>query len=147
DVDVLAIDVGTNTLWAIECKDLVFAKTPRELSSELRSLEEPTKGLIVKHQRRADWMRMNLSDVVAGLGLAGTWRVEALMTVSAPLPSAHLRPLGMPILVADDLPRWLAANAPQPARPARPSRVGAGGSRPAVKPRGRRLGRARTKRR
>ena len=29
DVDVLLIDRASKILWPIECKDLVFAKTPR----------------------------------------------------------------------------------------------------------------------
>jgi hypothetical protein len=108
DIDVLAIDDSNRILWAIECKDLVFAKTPRELSSELRGLEEPNHGMIVKHERRAAWMATHVDDVIAGLGLsAGPWRVVPLITVSAPLASVHLRPLAMPIVLVHDLARWM----------------------------------------
>ena len=108
---MLAVDHGAHILWAVECKDLVFAKTPRELSSELRGLEEPSHGMIVKHQRRAVWMTSHIADVVAGLGLAaGPWRVMPLIAVSAPLPSVHLRPLALPVVLESELPTWIDAH-------------------------------------
>lgn len=112
DVDVLAVDVPNKILWAIECKNIAFAKTPRELFSELRELEEPTHGLVVKHKRRAAWMEAHLTDVVTGLSLPDAgWRVIAVMTVSEPLPTPHIRQLELPVIPADELPTWMSGRA------------------------------------
>lgn len=108
DVDVLGIDVARATLWAIECKNLVFAKTPHELASELQELEDPDDGMVAKHQRRVDWLRGNLPVVASALGLsAGPWRVEGLIVVHSDLVSVYLRPLGMPIVPEENLRTWL----------------------------------------
>jgi len=147
DVDVLGIDNVTHTLWAVECKDLVFAKTPREFSSELRSLEDPDKGLVAKHQRRVDWMRAHLTDVVSGLGLSGDWRVEPMMVVSAPLPAVHLRRLAMPVVVLDNIREWMAVARTTPFIAAVPKDRAARRPSSPSRGRGRRIGRSRCRRR
>lgn len=108
DVDVLGIDGARMTLWAIECKNLVFAKTPHELASELQDLEDADDGMVAKHQRRVDWLRGNLPVVASELGLpAGPWRVEGLIVVHSDLVSVHLRSMGMPIVPEENLRTWL----------------------------------------
>ena len=109
DVDVLAIDQTRRILWAIECKNLVFAKTPHELASEILDLQKPDKGMIAKHQKRIDWINANMSAVSAELGLpAGRWRVRGVLTVHTDLMSLHLRPMAMTVVPAEALADLLA---------------------------------------
>lgn len=135
DVDVLAIDVRRKTLWALECKNLDFAKTPWELWSEVREFEDPKGGIFFKHGRRVTWMRAHMIDVLNGLGLTGSgWRVEPVVVLRSDVIAVHLRSMAMQTIDASDLGSTLRGRPPVP--PASPSgtatRAAPAGSRPAI---------------
>lgn len=113
DVDVLAIDVGRKTLWALECKNLDFAKTPWELWSEVREFENPTGGIFFKHGRRVTWMRAHMTDVLNGLGLTGSgWRVEPVVVLRSDMITLHMRSMAMRTIDASDLASTLRGAPP-----------------------------------
>jgi hypothetical protein len=94
DIDVLAADEHRHTIWVIECKSLGVARTPWELSSEIREFERPDEGIIAKHQRRAEWATRHVSDIVAWLGMpSGKWTVRSLIVVESDLMILHLKSL------------------------------------------------------
>lgn len=99
DVDVLGVDHSRRVLWAVECKNLGVARTPWELWSEVREFEEPTKGIVAKHQRRAQGLGAHLDDIVSWLGLsAGKWRVEPVIVVKSAMMSLHMREFTIPVI-------------------------------------------------
>ncbi len=125
DVDVLGVDRVRRILWAIECKNLAFAKTPHELSSEIRGLNEGEHSMVAKHARRIAWLRSNVEVVRRALGLEdGPWQVEGLITVREGLMATHLRSMTVPVIAFDDLPQHLASRqrAVRAARPRGKSR-------------------------
>ena len=127
DIDVLAIDRARPTLWLIECKNLVLAKTPHELASEIEGFEAPG-GMIEKHGRRVQWVTANLDLVLSTLGLGPVkWRVVPLIAVRTDLVSLHLRPMAIPavplrdltdVLVAGQIPTSTSARHPHGPGPA-----------------------------
>lgn len=101
DVDVLGADDQVKIIWAIECKNLGVARTPWELWSEVRDFEDPDKGIVAKHGRRADWLRAHLDEIVEWLNLPkGNWRIEPLIIVRSAMISLHLRPFAIPVIDA-----------------------------------------------
>ena len=108
DIDVLAFNTLTGTIYVLECKNLAFARTPFELASELRALTESTphhKSIIQKHQRRVQWVTNNLAQILAWALLEGNelWTVRSAVVVDAPVMSPKLRDLGEPVFSFTDL--------------------------------------------
>jgi hypothetical protein len=108
DIDVLVFNTLARTIYVLECKNLVFARTPFELASELRALTESTrhhKSIIQKHQRRVQWVRENLAAILAWAGLDGgePWTVRSAVVVDEPVMSPKLRGLGEPVFGFPDL--------------------------------------------
>jgi hypothetical protein len=68
DVDVLAWDEQSRRVIAIECKDLMYRKTPGEIAEQLSSFrgELDAKGkpdLLLKHLNRASALRASLDEL------------------------------------------------------------------------------------
>jgi len=108
DIDVLAFNTLTRTIYVLECKNLAFARTPFELASELRGLTESTphhKSIIQKHQRRVQWVTENLAQLLAWATLDGgeSWTVRSAVVVDSPVMSPKLRDLGEPVFSFTDL--------------------------------------------
>jgi hypothetical protein len=67
-VDVLAWDEQSRRVIAIECKDLMYRKTPGEIAEQLSSFrgELDAKGkpdLLLKHLNRASALRASLNEL------------------------------------------------------------------------------------
>ena len=74
DVDVLAWDKKTRRIMALECKDLMYRKTPGEIAEQLSNFrgELDNKGkpdLLLKHMNRVVVLRANMSDLVNYTGV------------------------------------------------------------------------------
>jgi hypothetical protein len=118
DVDVLAADPKTRTLWAVEVKDLAFARTPAELANELESTFQ-TKGkkraALDIHQERVAWLRGNLTLTLCWLGVPPTnakkrWKVEPLVVVDHELQSPYIVRSWIPVVPYRDLEKWHRRN-------------------------------------
>jgi hypothetical protein len=108
DIDVLVIDQQRGKIYVLECKNLAFARTPFELAAELRALTESTahsRSLIAKHQRRVEWLKEHLNDVIcwANLDPALGWAVESAVVVDEHAMSPKLQDVGEPVFSLDDL--------------------------------------------
>lgn len=100
DIDVLAFDVPRKRVFVIECKDLAFARTPREYSQELDGLFNPSveNCTLRKHLRRVRWLRDHLAQVLEFFEIEGRgkWKIEPVLVldhhpISARLVKAPLR--------------------------------------------------------
>jgi hypothetical protein len=63
DVDVLAWDAATGTIFVIECKRLKLARTIGEIADQLNDFRNETdpqgKNKLARHQERAEWLVAN----------------------------------------------------------------------------------------
>jgi hypothetical protein len=109
DLDVLVIEPAKHRVAVIECKDLALARTPQELANQLEGLTgitEDTQGAATaRHARRLNWVRENLSDVLAHFGIenADGWEVIGMFVVDEPLFATHLRDIGMEVRSLESL--------------------------------------------
>jgi hypothetical protein len=109
DIDVLVIDQGRLLLEVIECKDLALARTPYELQFELKNLFQGNNPIIVRHQRRVDWVRNHLADILkwAGVDDNNNWRVESLIVVDEELFTPYLQQSPVQIVAFQQLKEWV----------------------------------------
>src|SRR5438034_10444084 len=63
DIDVLAWTTG-GTVYAVECKNLRFARTIAEIVEQLNRFRGEVGDELNKHVRRCDWLRENI-DVLS----------------------------------------------------------------------------------
>jgi hypothetical protein len=105
DIDVLVVDPSRRILWAIETKDLAFARTPAELANELKTTfamgdRKPTAA--ERHLERTAWLRENLASVLISLGFSASvarrWRVEPLIIVDHELRSPYVTGCPVPVV-------------------------------------------------
>ena len=103
DIDVLVADPARRRLGILECKDFAMARMPHEIDFELKKLFEGKHGEQTMIEKRADWARMHVDDLLNWLGLSGVehtnrWRVEPLIVISQELLSPYLRRSPIPIV-------------------------------------------------
>lgn len=109
DIDVLVADPQRRRLGILECKDFAMARTPREIVHELEKLFEGKHGKKTMTEKRADWARAHVGDLLRYLGLETTnaqrWRVEPLIVTSEELFSPYLRKSTIPVVSLQKLIR------------------------------------------
>jgi hypothetical protein len=103
DVDVLAADPRTRTMWVIECKAFAPARIPFELQGEIHKLlvgREDRLSAAERHARRARYICEHITEIVAAFGLGTTsgWMVEAFIVVDQELATPYLRQSPVPVL-------------------------------------------------
>lgn len=109
DIDVLAIDTSSKTLYSIECKQFNFARNPREISREIRKLlgiEGDSTSLMERHLRRDAWLKSNIDLIRATYGIPeGNFTVQSLFIVSEELATQYLKEMPMPVIAFSRLRR------------------------------------------
>jgi hypothetical protein len=107
DIDVLAVDIKKRQIKVIECKDLVAARTPNELSNELTNLflgKQNKESVIQRHQKRVDWIKNYLHNVLPWLGIdlekssKGKWKVDPVIVVNYELLTPFIANSKIPVL-------------------------------------------------
>lgn len=83
DVDILAWRAETNEVWAIECKDLGFARTPAEMARMLSDYQGVDKAgkpdRLLKHLRRVEQLRGHAASLARYVGMTDPAIHAALM--------------------------------------------------------------------
>jgi hypothetical protein len=119
DIDVLAVNSKRRSILLIETKDFEVAKTPSELSNEIRKLVDGEKSATNLHLERERWLRAHLREVLQSLGLPADvrrWTVGSVVVVSAELISPYVRRLkGINVVslhrfIASSLHRFIASS-------------------------------------
>lgn len=103
DIDVLVLDRKKKCLSLVECKDLAQARTPYEMGSELTNLFQGSrdkKPIVLLHQRRTEWVRSHLSELLRWLDVKVTkgWTVKPLIVVDRELFTPYLQSSPIPIV-------------------------------------------------
>lgn len=112
DIDVLVADKKRKQLLVVESKDLALARTPFEMSGELRNLFEGTekkKSIVFLHERRMLWVQSHLREVLSWLGIGTTrWTVESLIVVDREMFTPYLKNSSVQIVPIETLRDELA---------------------------------------
>lgn len=88
DIDVLLIDIDRRLVVAIECKDLVLARTPFEMSGELKKFIEGDDAWVKKVERREAWINEHLDVLLKKFGVSDRtgFSVESIFVTSEAIP-------------------------------------------------------------
>lgn len=106
DIDVLAGDASTRTLWALECKDLSGAMTAaeiaREMSEHFRAIGSTS---MTKHAERVAWLEARVPAALNLLGLTGAedWSVRGLFVTGRPVHAPYIEDVAFPIVSLNQL--------------------------------------------
>jgi len=94
DIDVLVASPVSQRLMAVETKDRAIARNPSEVAREIESLfiDKANRPCVVsRHQKRVNWTREHLDEVLSYLKIArsGRWRVDAVLVVDEEILSPY----------------------------------------------------------
>ena len=99
DIDVMAYDEATNTLFSIECKNTNTAKNIREMKNEMDDYlgrgdnpeKDRKKALVLKHLRRHKWLSEHPEQVMSFVGIDSAPVIKSMMLTSEVIPTSYLR--------------------------------------------------------
>jgi hypothetical protein len=99
DIDVLAYNTITNTVYSIECKDTNKAKNIHEMKKEMDSYigREGQKGMIQKHVERHNWLKENKDKLNAFLKIDNEPRIVSFMLTSEVIPIKYIKAEALPL--------------------------------------------------
>jgi hypothetical protein len=106
------LDTRRKVVFVGEAKDFEIARTPTEMANEADALIRGDKSAVFKTERRAQWVRDHLADVLAHLHVAGPargWQVQALISTSRDLLSPRVVTASVPVIAIGGVEEWIAA--------------------------------------
>jgi len=94
DVDVLAWREGGETIYAIECKDLFFAKTSKEIAEQLLEFKGEMRNgkpdRLKKHMDRVEILLKNKTDLLKFCGISNIdIKISIYVLFSNPVPMLY----------------------------------------------------------
>lgn len=90
DIDILALDPSSQSLYLIEAKSLIVARTPRELQNEVSNIHVGEHSAVERLRGRYEWVLQNYQAVLESLSLtAADITVVPLIVIDADLVSAR----------------------------------------------------------
>lgn len=107
DIDCLAIDPVAMVVYLIECKTIVFGRTPSEMKSEVNKLfSDDGNSKVDKHVRRAEWVFESWRTFCSAYGLSGDgWRIVPLMLLENEIGSTHFVTPSIPVISFTEVQR------------------------------------------
>ncbi|MFA4929390.1 MAG: hypothetical protein WC558_12810 [Patulibacter sp.] len=115
DIDVLAADPASKTIYALECKALAGARTPAEVANELTKTfgsGGKKRSAAEKHQERVEWLVGNLPNVLLHLKLRDSdpalWAIVGVMVTDAHVLAPRVATCPLPVCAQADLEAFLA---------------------------------------
>ena len=103
DIDVLAWDSASGTVYSVECKNLHFARTAGEIADQLNRFRGEAGDELAKHLRRSDWLRSHTGTVARVTGLAANSITIRPMLVTNTIVPMQFKS-GLPIASEDIVP-------------------------------------------
>jgi hypothetical protein len=109
DIDVLAVDAKTSTIYALECKDLEVARTPAELDNEIRSTFRSggaKRSAAEKHVERIAWLAARVSAILAHFDIdteSTGWVIEGAIVTDVNVMSPHVAACPLPVYAGHEL--------------------------------------------
>ena len=116
DIDILALDRSTQSLYMIEAKSLIVARTPRELQNEVSNIHIGEHSAVERLRGRYEWVLQNYRAVLDSLGLTeAEITVIPLIVIDADLVSARFES-PFDIVTLDDLVTYINDDSKVPLR-------------------------------
>ncbi len=115
DIDILAWDAKTETVFLIECKRLKAALTVPQVIQQLEEFRgnQKEKDSLAKHQRRVEWLKKNPAKLSEMIGIPGeAIRWAPLLVTRGRVPMSYLDAFGCPkeqVIPATELPDHIAS--------------------------------------
>jgi hypothetical protein len=92
DIDVVAFDSESQSLYVIEAKALAVARAPREMVNELSRLIEGERSAVERLRGRYECVRAHLPEVLQTFNIQeGTPRVRPLIVIDADLLTSRFK--------------------------------------------------------
>ncbi len=92
DVDIFIFNRERKYAYIIDCKNLLDARTPREIDQELKRLVYSPRSDIFKHLERFKWLSENWEQVISLYGLVdGEWKLVPYMMFRSPIPTTIIK--------------------------------------------------------
>jgi len=107
DIDVLAWTKPRDTVFAIECKHLRFARTVGEVGEQLRRFRGQPGDDLDAHLRRIAWLTQNAEVLKRRLNLRDKFRMHQLLITNAVVPIGFVEGLPIPsdtVIPVDRIP-------------------------------------------
>ncbi len=102
DIDILLVDTEGNRVFSLECKNINYGRSPREIKNEIDRLigeEADIDSWVGKHQKRDGWLRRNITLLCSQYGLKpGRVRVSSLFLTSEEIPATFVRRTALPFI-------------------------------------------------
>lgn len=109
DIDILAIDKERRNLFSIECKNVNYARSPREMENEKERFMgngSEDKSWIDRHRERDQWLRDNLQVLTNLYGLPTAPSIHSVILTSEEIPTTFVsKNVPMPVLSFTQLKR------------------------------------------
>lgn len=107
DIDVLAYNETTNTLYSIECKNTNTAKNIREMKKEMDEYlgrgdnpeKDKKKALVLKHLRRHKWLIEHMDKVLSFIGVEKEPVIKSMMLTASVIPTSYLKKEKSPLSI------------------------------------------------
>lgn len=107
DIDILAFNPLTNTLYSIECKNTNTAKNVREMKTEMDEYlgrgdnpeKDKRKALVFKHLRRHQWFANNKEQVKKFIGVDNEPTIKSMMLTASVIPTSYLKTKESPLSI------------------------------------------------
>lgn len=123
DIDVLAFDKASSTIYVLECKDISLAKTPYEMGQQISALHNDNPGeksAVKQALRKAEWVRVNQQAIVERFGetvKGNAWNVKPFVVIDQRMLTPYLLKAPVPIVpLKDFIPSVTRQPARQPSR-------------------------------
>ena len=98
DIDVLAWDSSTSSVFCFECKSLKKALTHKSIVTQLEDFRGDLEKMdyLGKHKRRMAWVRTHLNEVSALTELEGDFAIHDALVTSNPVPMKYYDGIDFP---------------------------------------------------
>jgi hypothetical protein len=101
DIDILAVDKTTKTIYSIECKNTVGARAIHEMKSEMDNYlgRDGSPGMIEKHVIRDKWLKENVEQLrrFVKLNDEDKINIKSLVLTSKDIPTIYLASGRLPL--------------------------------------------------
>ena len=97
DIDVLTIDNINRRIVSTECKNINYARNPREVASEIERImgeSDADDSWIKKHTKRHEWLKNHLGIVASVYELSTeSYEIHSLVLTAEEIPTTYVRAL------------------------------------------------------
>ena len=114
NIDVLAFELDTRTIYVVEAKNFSIARNPREFLNDFQKLAivpssssplKEKKSAFQRHQARVEWVEKHIDMILPFYGIEreGSWKVRGLFVTDHQTLAPYLRELSFDVVSLPEL--------------------------------------------